>query len=53
LVLSPPMQYERITTENQCAYCNIFIVGYKAARLSDNSLLFCLIVAVCYNQVLV
>jgi len=43
------MQYERITTENQCAYCNTFIVGYKADRLSVNSLLFCFIVAVCYN----
>jgi len=27
------MQYERITTENQCAYCNTFIVGYKAGSL--------------------
>jgi len=47
------MQYEHITTEIQCAYCNTFIVGYKAARTSCTPLLFCLIVAVCYNQVLV
>ncbi len=40
------------TTENQCAYCNTFIVGYKAGTFA-NALLCCLIVAVCYNQVLV